>query len=101
MLNPFVILLANIISIYTWIVIIWVIMSLLVSFNVVNRHQPVVERVFYILERLTNPVLDPIRRVLRKYLPDMGGLDISPVILILLLQFINNALFTYFYNFAL
>ncbi len=98
MLNPFIILLSNIISLYNWVLIIWVIMSLLVSFNVINRFQPVIAKIFYILNRLTEPALRPIRRVLDKFLPDLGGIDISPVILILLLQFLNNALYTYFYN---
>lgn len=100
MFNPFVILISNLIGIYNWILIIWVIVSLLISFSIINRHQPVVARIFYILERMTEPALRPIRNLLGKILPDLGGLDISPVILILLLQFVNNALFTYFYDFS-
>lgn len=101
MLNPFVILFSNIIQIYNWILIIWVVMSLLISFNVINRHQLVVARIFHILNRLTEPALRPIRRLMHKYLPDLGGIDLSPIVLILLLQFLNNALFTYLYDYTL
>jgi YggT family protein len=94
MLNPFVVLLANIIELYTWCIILWTIMSMLISFKVVNVYQPVVRKVMIALDRLCEPALKPIRR----FLPDLGGLDISPIILILLLNFTQNALYTYFYR---
>ena len=94
MLNPFVDLLASIIQLYWWCVVVWCVLEMLISFRVVNAFQPFVQRLRYALNRLTGPVLTPIR----KHLPDLGGLDIAPVILLLLLNFLQNALYRYFYN---
>jgi YggT family protein len=58
---------------------------------VINLHNPFVRQVAYILAQLTEPLLDPIRRVL----PSLGGLDISPVILLLLLYFLQRLIFWY------
>jgi YggT family protein len=62
-----------------------------VAFNIVNRHNRAVAMVGDFLWRVTEPLLRPIRRIL----PDLGGIDISPVILILLLWFIDNLMFEY------
>jgi YggT family protein len=94
MLNPFVELLAQVIHLYMLCVIVWTVMVTLISFKVINAYQPVVQKVMYALNRLCEPALRPIQKVL----PDLGGLDISPIILLLLLNFVHNALFTYFYN---
>lgn len=94
MLNPFVILLSQIIHLYTLVLIVWTVISILISFKIINSYQPVVSKIMQVLDRLCEPVLKPIR----KYLPDLGGIDISPVILILLLNFLDNALFTYLYS---
>jgi len=61
-----------------WIIILQFVMSWLINFNVINRHQPMVQQIWYTLNRLTEPVYRPIRR----FLPDMGGLDFSPVIVL-------------------
>ena len=63
----------------------------LVAFNVVNPHNRFVAMVGEFLYRITEPALAPIRR----YLPSLGGLDLSPVVLILLLVFLRNLLFEY------
>ena len=94
MLNPFVDLLVSVIHLYMFCVIAWAVLATLISFNIVNGRQPLVQRVMLALNRLVDPVLRPIQKVL----PDLGGLDISPVIVILLLNFLANALITYFYN---
>ena len=94
MLNPFVDLLASVIQLYWWCVIAWCVIETLVSFRVINAFQPAVQKIRYALNRLVEPTLRPIR----KYLPDLGGLDIAPVILLLLLNFAQNALYRYFYN---
>lgn len=94
MLNPFVILLSQIIHLYNLVLIVWVVMSILISFKIINSYQPVVRRIMQVLDRLCEPALKPIR----KLLPDLGGIDISPIILILLLNFLDNALFTYLYT---
>ena len=71
-----------------FIVIAHVIMSWLINFNVLNRNQPLVWQVWMGLNRLLEPVYGPIRRVL----PDMGGLDLSPVIVIIALYAIRIVL---------
>jgi len=90
--NPFISIIATVINLYVWLLIASVILSWLVSFNVVNTSNRFVYIVGDFLYRITEPALRPIRR----YIPDLGGLDISPIILILLLMFLQNALFYYF-----
>lgn len=80
-----------VISIYIWIIIIQVVMSWLVAFRVINMHNQFVYAVSNALFRLTEPVLGRIRR----FLPDLGGIDVSPVILILLLYFGRSLLHEY------
>ena len=75
-----------VIQFYIWIVIISAILSWLIAFNVVNTQNRFVYTVGDALYRLTEPALRPIRR----YMPDLGGIDISPVILIFGLIFICN-----------
>lgn len=94
MLNPFVDLLAAIIHLYLICVIVWAVVSTLISFKIINGYQPLVQRIMYALDRLVLPALKP----LQKYMPNLGGLDLSPIILILLLNFATSALYTYFYN---
>ena len=81
--NPFIWLLLTVIDMYMWIVIIGVVLSWLVSFNVVNQSNRFIYIVGDFLFRATEPALKPIRRVL----PSLGNLDLSPVALILLLMF--------------
>ena len=64
------------------------ILSWLIAFNVLNTQNRFVYSVADILYRVTDPVLGPIRR----FLPDLGGVDISPVVLILGLMFLQNLL---------
>ncbi len=77
---------AMVISLYIWVIIIGAILSWLIAFDVVNRRNRAVYTIADSLYRLTEPALRPIRKVL----PDLGGLDISPVILILGLIFIRD-----------
>ena len=76
------------IELYIWLVIIGAILSWLVAFNVVNTSNRVVYMIGDFLWRITEPALRPIRRVL----PNLGGIDISPVILILVLFFAKMVL---------
>ena len=76
----------KVIDIYTWIVIASAIMSWLVAFGVVNVRNQFIRVVVDLLYRLTEPVLRPIRRIL----PNLGGVDISPVILLLGLFFLRE-----------
>jgi YggT family protein len=82
----------TIINLYIWILIAAAVLSWLVAFNVVNPRAPVVARIGDALWRLPEPVLAPIRRLL----PNLGGLDLSPLILIIGLFFIRNLLFEIF-----
>lgn len=91
-LNPIVFLLYQVINIYIWLLIISVVMSWLVSFNVINTGNRFVYMVGDFLYRITEPLLAPVRR----FLPFMGGLDISPVVLILLLYTLQYSLIYYF-----
>ena len=80
-----------VIQIYIWILIASAILSWLVAFDVVNRRNPFVSKVGLFLYRATEPLLRPIRRVL----PLIAGVDLSPLVLILLLWFLRNLLFEY------
>ncbi|ALK10755.1 YggT family protein [Blastochloris viridis] len=82
----------TIITLYVWILIASAVLSWLVAFNVVNPRNQVVAQVGEALWRLTEPVLAPIRR----FLPNLGGLDISPVVLIIGLFFVRNIVFEIF-----
>jgi len=77
---------AMVITLYIWVIIIGAILSWLIAFDVVNRRNRAVYTIADSLYRLTEPALRPIRKVL----PDLGGLDISPVILILGLIFLRD-----------
>ena len=87
-LKPLVEVLQIAITMYIYAIIISAILSWLVAFNVVNPHNNVVRTIGDFLHRLTEPALRPIRNIL----PDLGGIDISPIILILLLYFIQKVL---------
>jgi YggT family protein len=84
-MNPFLYILVQLIDLYFYVVLAAVIMSWLTAFNVINSRNQFVSQVGYALHRLTEPLLGPIRR----YLPDLGGLDISPIILLLAMQFVR------------
>ena len=86
------ILISTVIQIYIYILIASAILSWLIAFNVVNTRNQFVAIVTDTLWKLTEPVLRPIRRIL----PNLGGLDLSPVVLILLLIFVRNLLFEFF-----
>jgi YggT family protein len=75
-----------VIDLYIWVVIASAILSWLIAFNVVNTQNRFVYSVADMLYRVTEPALRPIRRIL----PNLGGIDISPVILILFLLFIRD-----------
>lgn len=76
-------LITTVIDLFVWIIILQVILSWLIAFNVVNTQNRFVYLVGDFLYRVTEPVLRPIRRVL----PNLGGIDLAPLVLILLLFF--------------
>jgi YggT family protein len=77
-------------SIYWWLLIVAAIFSWLYAFNVVNPRNQAVGMISHFLFRVTEPALRPIR----KLLPDLGGIDISPIILLLIIYFIRQLLWT-------
>ena len=79
----------SVINIYIWLIIINVILSWLVSFNILNTQSRFVFAILNATHQLTDPVLNKIR----KFIPNLGSIDISPVVLILLLIFIRNLFF--------
>jgi YggT family protein len=88
-MNPFLWLVDTVITLYIWILIAAALLSWLVAFNVVNARNPIVANIGEFLYRVTEPALRPIRSVL----PNLGGIDISPVILIIGLLFLKQLIF--------
>ena len=82
----------SVINIYIWLIIINVMLSWLVAFNVLNTQNRFVFAVLNATHQLTDPVLNKIR----KFIPNLGSIDISPVVLILFLLFIRNFIFEIF-----
>ena len=95
MINPIAYFLITVINWYIYLVIASAIMSWLVAFNVINHHNRFVYMVGDFLYRITEPALRPIRQVL----PNLGGLDISPIILILLLGMVQYTITWLAYSF--
>ena len=75
-------------TLYVYVVIAMAIMSSLIAFNVVNTRNQIVHMIAEVLYRLTEPALRPIRQ----FLPNMGGIDISPIILFLIILFIQSVI---------
>ena len=85
MMNPLLWLILTLIRIYIYVLIAAAVLSWLIAFNVVNSHNPTVRMIWDLFYRLTEPALRPIRTVL----PNLGGIDVSPVILIIGLMFLE------------
>lgn len=85
----------TVLGLFVWLLIASAVMSWLVAFNVVNTHNRVVYMIGDFLYRVTEPVLRPIRNLL----PNMGGLDLSPIVVILLVFFVRNLLAEYWPRF--
>ena len=86
MLAPFIEVVLIILNLIWWLIIASVVASWLVAFGVVNTRNDVVYRVLDILNRVTEPMLRPIRRLI----PPMGGLDLSPMILLLIIYVLER-----------
>ncbi len=86
--EPILWLILTVIDLYTWIVIIGVALTWLVTFNVINTSNRFVYMVGDFTHRATDPALKPIRN----FMPNLGGMDISPVVLILGLFFIKKVI---------
>ncbi len=80
-------------QLYWWVLLIMIIMSWLISFNVINTRNQFVEAVWRVLNQLTEPVLRPLRRML----PNFSGLDLSPLVAFLVIFFIQSIIGYYVY----
>lgn len=83
--NPIVSLIYFILQLYTYVLIAAVVMSWLFAFNIINAHNQTVRQIYRAVNMLTEPVLGPIRRVL----PNFGGLDFSPLVVLLVIQYVQ------------
>jgi YggT family protein len=83
-------------DIYWWVVLATIILSWLFAFNVINGRNQFVDSVWRVLNALTEPVLKPIRRVL----PTIGGLDLSPIVLFIAIYFIQRVIIIYIYPYV-
>ncbi len=87
-MNAIVMLLDLLLNLAFWVILIQVILSWLIMFNVINMYQPIVRQIWDGLQRLTEPVYRPIRRIL----PDLGGIDLAPLIVIILIYVLQTFL---------
>ena len=78
----------QIINIYIWSLLIYISVGWLVAFRIVNPWQPIVRMITDVLARIHEPLLGHVRR----FLPDLGPVDISPIVLFLAAQFLRNLL---------
>jgi len=85
-MNAFILLLDRIIYLYVWVLIINAVLSWLVAFDVLNTQNRFVYSVLEFTYKLTDPPLNKIRR----FIPNLGSIDISPVVLILLIYFVRD-----------
>ena len=80
-------------DLYVWIIIAAAIMSWLVAFNVINSRNQFVATIYDALYRLTEPALRPIRN----FMPNLGGIDISPIVLLLAIFLLQRLIVLYIY----
>ena len=90
-MNTLIVLVGLLIEVLQWVIwaiIIWAVLSWLIAFNVINMQNSFVRSVVTGLDRFFDPMLRPIRRIL----PDMGGIDLAPMVLILLIMLVQRGL---------
>lgn len=97
-MNPIFFLIVGILDLVFWLIVISVIASWLVAFGVLNTRNPLIGRLYEALYSIT----EPIYRMVRKIIPTtFGGIDIAPVVIILLIQFLQYSVFWVSINFGL
>ena len=84
-------LILRILDLYSYVIIAMAIMSWLLAFDVINFRNDFVRSIWTFLNAITEPLLRPIRRIL----PNLGGIDVSPIILLLLLMFVQELIKEY------
>ena len=90
-MNALLVLLNEVITLYLYTLFVYVIMSLLIQFQMINSYNKIINSIFRALISIHEPLLGKIRR----YMPSLSGIDLSPVIVILLLSFIKNLIQDY------
>tara|TARA_Y100000590_G_C15735981_1_gene1018577 strand:- start:1749 stop:2030 length:282 start_codon:yes stop_codon:yes gene_type:complete len=90
-MNSLLFLIVQIISLYKFILIIYIIATWLINFNIINPHNRIVYALMEALYRLSEPSL----RIIRKFIPNLGNIDISPIIVFILLEFLQRLILEY------
>ena len=80
-------------TVYIWIIIAGVIVSWLIAFEVINTRNPQAANLVRLLNKLTEPVYKPIR----KFIPPIGGIDLTPIVVIIAIYLLQNAIIRIFY----
>ena len=83
-----------ILTVLWWFIIAQAVMSWLIAFNVINTHNQFVGQLWMVLDRLTEPLYRPFRRIM----PDFGGLDLTPMLVLILLIIMQQAVLPYLYQ---
>ena len=91
--NPFVNLLLMILTLYEWALIIYIVMGWLFYFEIINPMQPLVRKIYEVLKK----VLDPVLRQIRRFVPPISGVDLSPIVMFIGIFFLQDVIITYFY----
>ena len=86
--------LSILLNILWWIIIVQAVMSWLIAFNVINTHNDFVGQLWHVLDRITAPLYRPFRRIM----PDFGGLDLTPMVVLILLIIMQQAVMPYLYR---
>jgi YggT family protein len=80
-----------------WIIILQAILSWLIAFNVINTHNDFVAQLWHVLGLITEPVYRPFRRIV----PDFGGIDLTPMVVLILLMILRGPVLNYLYGIAI
>ena len=85
-MTALIILIDQIVNLYVWTMVAYIIITWLIAFRIINPWQPFVRMALTFLGRIHEPLMSLVRR----FLPDLGGIDISPIVLLLAVQFLRN-----------
>ena len=86
--------LSILLNILWWIIIVQAVMSWLIAFNVINTHNDFVGQLWHVLDRITEPLYRPFRRIM----PDFGGIDLTPMVVLSLLIILQGPVMAYLYR---
>ena len=85
-MNALIILIDQIVNLYIWTMLAYIVITWLIAFRIINPWQPIVRMAMDFLGRIHEPLMGRVRQ----FLPDLGGIDLSPIILLLAVQFLRN-----------